>query len=465
MHAERTTGYRHRAAGCLLLLPLLAACGGGQETTPPSVILVVVDTLRRDHLGIYGYPRATSPHLDLLADDAAVFARCLAPSSWTQPSTVSLLTGLYPARHGAHSYQEVDPAIRFLAEELHDRGYATGGFSGNPNASPLFGMDQGFDHYWFPGNDLAREYPDITEILAQARAWLAEPRSGPFFLYLHLMNVHGPYLAPPEYRERFLPEEWSDFPFRNPLWSAIMVDGEVARRAEVTPAQVADLTARYDGAIAYTDEELGLFFDELAADGTLDRSLLVVTADHGEELFDHGGFGHGWTLEPELLDVPLIVRPPGGGRHQIHDPVSLVDVPATVLDTVLAGAGGMPAFGDGTSLLPLLAGGSLPERPLFSQVKREQNAAFSLQLWPLRLVQIDFDYASKEPRTELYQLEADPAGRENRAADKPDLVRELAATATALRARMEEDRFAARPVELDDAWRQRLGALGYGVGK
>src|SRR5262249_48160200 len=149
-----------------------------------------------------------SPRLAELAKSSLVFERALAASSWTEPSTASLLTGLYPPRHGAHEYARVPASATLLSEVLKAAGYRTGGVSGNPNASPRFGFDQGFDSFDFSGNEEAREYPDVAELVEKARAFLKKAHEGdpaaPRFCYLHVMNVHGPYRAPPSYRERFL---------------------------------------------------------------------------------------------------------------------------------------------------------------------------------------------------------------------------------------------------------------------
>jgi arylsulfatase A-like enzyme len=133
---------------------------------------------------------------------------------------------------------------------------------------------------------------------------MQEP-AAPRFCYLHVMNVHGPYRAPPQHRARFVETPVEDFPFQNEIWKEILRKGHLERRKDVTPAKLHDLAARYDGAIAYTDEVVGGFVGELLSGDGGKNTLVVVTADHGEELFDHGGFGHGFTLHREVVDVPL----------------------------------------------------------------------------------------------------------------------------------------------------------------
>jgi arylsulfatase A-like enzyme len=462
-----------RALAALLALAGTAACGP-REVAAPSVVLVVIDTLRRDHLSLYGYERDTSPRLDRLAPESAVFERCIATSSWTKPSTVSLLSGLYPASHGANRNRRASDEIEFIGEVLQRRGFATAAFSGNPHVSSAFGMDQGFDHFGFGGNRRAREYPDLTELLAGARAWLAGSSERPFLLYLHLMNVHGPYRAPASYRERFLSEPHAEFPFQNNLWKDIVRRGRLERRADVRQAHLNDLSARYDGAVAYTDEILARFLDELRADGILDRSLLVITSDHGEELFEHGGFGHKRTLYGELLEIPLLIREPtgiGAGRR-IDEPVSLVDVPATVLDWLgILGPENAGRFASGHSLLPLLrrppedgpTGRPEGDRALLAQLDEPSaGRAFLVQQWPHRLLQIEKDYQGRRHAVELFDVAADPGEHVDLASQRPQRVAELEALAGELRGALEAQPFEGDPARPDDELVRQLEALGYG---
>jgi arylsulfatase A-like enzyme len=474
-----------RGAGAVALLAAvgaaLFACGGDGAPRgaaavglpppgnrgKPNLLLIVVDTLRRDHLSLYGYAKPTSPGLARFAKSAVVFERTMAASSWTEPSTASLLSGLTPPRHGAHEYARVPAAVTMVAEVLHDAGYRTGAISGNPNASPQFGFDQGFESFYFPGNDEARDYPDVAELVAKARDFMqsTDGAGRPFFCYLHVMNVHGPYHAPPEYRERFLERPFTDFPFQNDLWKEILRKGRVERRKDVTPEMLRDLTARYDGAIAYTDAVLsGLLDERLAAGGARD-DLIVVTADHGEELFDHGGFGHGFSLHHELVDVPLLLRRPGGagGGGRIDAPVGLVDVAPTLLDLLgLLESRPDHRFGDGVSLVPLLSGGTVErETPLLAELLREkQGEAFLVEQWPLRTIVTAHDYAGRHDVVELYDEVNDPNELHDLAAD-PAKTEELRRTVAARRAALVAAAFTSTREELDEAARRKMKALGY----
>jgi len=445
----------------MLSLAMLLLPGCTQPEDPPSVIVIVIDTLRRDHMSLYGYPRNTTPGLERLGTESAVFERCLAPSSWTKPSTVSLLSGMYPARHKTDADRAASTEIEFLAEILHERGYQTAAFSGNPHVSPMSGLDQGFDAFAIGSETRAANYPDIAEILAGARNWLDES-SGPSFLYLHLMNVHGPYRAPESYQVQMDRTPRRPFEFRNPIWQAIMEHGRFEQRRRVTAAHLNDLRTRYDAAIAYTDAELTRFIDGLRNDRILDRTLLVITADHGEEIFEHKGFGHRRTLHSEVLDIPLLIRPPGGSDgRRIQQSVSLVDVPATVLDWVGA-LGGQTSFRDGISLAPSIESESeIAPRLLLAQLD-DSAVGRLIERWPYRLIQMDLDYEGHENTVELFDLESDP----NETTDLSRRHRGAVESLTALdHDRMRElrsDAFDAPRAQIDEDTARRLDALGYG---
>jgi arylsulfatase A-like enzyme len=284
------------------------------------------------------------------------------------------------------------------------------------------------------------------------------------------MNVHGPYMADEHYRARFREEPSLPFEFRSRLWEDIMSRGCAKCREQVKPEHLRDLRARYDGAIARTDEVLGGFLDELRARGHLDRAIVVVTSDHGEELFDHGGFDHGKSLHGEVVDVPLLIRPPGGTNgRRVATPVSLVDVPATLLDLLgLEGDGSEPRrVGDGLSLASFVRGepasSSLKDRVLSAEIDVALRAkAFLLQVWPLRAITTWKDYRGRRDHFEIFDVVRDPEERVDLAPQRPDLRRRLSAMTADWRARLDAGRMGpGAPVEPSPALRERLEALGY----
>lgn len=439
-------------------VPQSAAASGEHRPSGPSIIVITIDTLRRDHLSLYGYERPTSPYLQQLAAESVVFERAISTSPWTKPSTASLFTGLHPSEHGAHGEYKAREDVRFLAEALSDVGYRTAGFSGNPYVSSIYGLDQGFEHFDFQGGAAAKHYVDIRMLVDRARFWLDAGGPGPFFLYLHVMNVHGPYRAPPEYRERFLEEPHEAFPFQNPIWIDIAQRNLVERRADVKPEHLRDLRARYDGAIAYTDEVLGRFIEDLRLRGLLDESVLLITSDHGEELFDHGSFGHRRTLHGELLDIPLLLRLPGGraGGLRINEPVSLLDVPPTLLE--LAGLlDQQPGqqFGRGASLAPMLARSPEPPRALMAELIQPAGTNTMIEQWPYRMIRM---VGEAEPR--LYRVDLDADELDDLAAKEPSVIERLSTLGAAIRpddAPLATGEDVAREGELQ----RQLEALGY----
>ena len=305
----------------------------------PNVILYVVDTLRADHLGIYGYSRATSPVIDRWAAEAVVFERAYAPSSWTRPSMVSLFSGLDPIRHGVEDRLDVIPAdVALLSERLAAGGYATYAAVTNPQVLPTWGFGRGFDAFVDLDSDTRGTRADAVSDWAVERMGELAGRA-PFFLYLHLLDPHLPYAPPAPYDELF-----PRTPALAPDWS----------------------TGRYDGEIAFVDLEFGRILDALRRHGLEDDTLVILVADHGEELLDHGLIGHGANLFEEVVRVPLIVRFPDGAHagRRLAAPVSLIDV----APTVLAVAGQQPLPGvEGRDLTALLDGdaGDWTDRELF----------------------------------------------------------------------------------------------------
>lgn len=327
----------------------------------PNVVLITVDTLRADHLSCYGYERPTSPFLDTLAAAGARVADAVAPASWTKPSTGTILTGLYPSRHGAlyhGSSLHLPEGERTLAEAFQQRGWVTAGFVANPNVKAVFDFDRGFDQYFDApvqdtltlaslrtsafGRMLMRllrhkfnwNYEnDIASMNRHVLAWLEANHDARFFLYVHYIDPHDPYDPPAQYREQFA----------RPAGLALF--NERKRRVGI------DL---YDGEIRYTDDGLKALVEALKAHGVWEDTLFVLTSDHGEEFFEHGVLGHGFSLYQEVVHVPLILHGPGVPPGVvIEEPVAVLDLPATVHE-LAGGEGGR--FGDGHSFAARLRG-------------------------------------------------------------------------------------------------------------
>jgi arylsulfatase A-like enzyme len=300
---------------------------------PVNVILYVVDTLRADHLGCYGYPRPTSPHIDAFARDATLFTRVVGQASWTRPATASILTGLEPHRHGALRLTDhIRADATTLAEVLHAHGYDTAAFVTNVNVSAPFGFGRGFGAFtYLPEEETRPSLHVLSEALNSAAvAWLEAPHASPFFLYLHATDPHAPYTPAPAVARRFY--EGTDLPqlaaVSEPL-RRLVEDPNLA-----TAENIAYLTALYDGEISTLDANFGAFVTQLQRLGLYDKTLIVLAADHGEEFHEHGGFEHGRTLYEEQLRVPLIMRmtPAFARGARVATLARQIDIMPTILD-------------------------------------------------------------------------------------------------------------------------------------
>jgi arylsulfatase A-like enzyme len=357
----------------------------------------VLDAVRNDHLSCYGYERPTTSHIDALAQEGVLFESCAAPAPWTVPSHGSLFTGLYPTSHGAHAeHLALSPLNTTLAEVLRDAGYETGGFSANIYLSPTLGFDQGFATYDVRLMDDGRPKPvrAAAEMNALVLPWVeARARDDrPFFLFVNYMDAHAPYLPPPPY----------DTLYGDPM------DREDERKI-----------ALYDGGIAYMDSEVGRLLDRLDELGLTDDTLIIVTADHGEFLGEHGLWDHKQHLYEEVLNVPLVMRyPPRLPRGQyVASLVQLTDVMPTVL--TLAGVE-PPAAMQGRNLLPLIRGEESPAAytVAFAEFFRDEahmrklGPAYDRRLKSLRVG--DWKYIWSSTGTEeLYNLHTDPGESHN----------------------------------------------------
>ena len=295
----------------------------------PNVIVYLVDTLRADHLGSYGYPRTTSPHLDAFAREASVFRNAFAQSSWTKPAVVSLFTGLLPQVHRVIPRTAAIPeALPLLPALLHDQGYATLGVVTNGNVSRAFGFARGFDAYEHLREGTGPEIHQLSDRANQvAFKLLAQrPDDRPFFLYVHTADPHWPYT----------PRE----PFRTRL-AGDLSDPEAGHASLRSPsAPIAslrrDVSQLYDGEIAFNDNSFGLFLEKMHELDLYTGSLIIFLSDHGEGFYERGSFRHGTTLFAEEVQIPLVIRFPGGAGagRVVETAARQIDVLPTILDCV-----------------------------------------------------------------------------------------------------------------------------------
>ncbi|MEE9606257.1 MAG: sulfatase [Myxococcota bacterium] len=476
---------RRRLRACRALALALAswACGGEGSRQAPLAdhhfILINVDTLRADHLGHHGYHRATSPFLDSLAEQAVVFERAIANSSFTRESVAALLTGQLPSHSGSVGWRAAPaPGSPQLGELFRAAGYRTA-FLSNTVMLRHPGFTRGFD--------VVQHLPKRWDLsgagrqLSKRALEFARGGSGPFLLYLHYLDPHAPYRPAPRHSLRFAERT---LPTPAALYTEVLPQLAALRRDGFGPGdpRFEDLVLRYDAEIAATDEALALLFRGLAEAGLLERSLVVITADHGEEFLEHGFVEHGWTLYQESIHVPLMFwAPPLLAPARIEEPVSLVDVLPSAL--ALLGIEPGDARLDGAPLFATGPEGVRPRperRPQIAEVlipRRNVARALILGDWKyvsaLRWHAPELRHAAQqrapaaldlraEPvREELYHLGLDPGETENRIGDAPRVHRELRALLDAFVASSALD--AALPPAPapppEDA--ERLRALGY----
>jgi arylsulfatase A-like enzyme len=271
----------------------------------PSILLVSIDTLRPDRLGCYGSPRRTSPEIDRFAASATLFETCVSASSWTLPAHVSMFTGVTPSLHRVTADERRLGASRVaLAEILRNAGYATGAFVTHYYLTGDYGLDRGFESFTY------RQDRPAAEVCARAASWLGANADRPFFLFLHLFDPHWNYNPPPGYAAAIAGADAP--PYEGPVDGSLeAMQPWIEPRTEVPDVDRARALDLYDGEIAGVDAALGRLFAALDSLGLSERTLVVLTSDHGEEFRDHGSFGHGHTLYEETVRVPLIVRTPG----------------------------------------------------------------------------------------------------------------------------------------------------------
>lgn len=448
------------AALLLVLVPACSPTNDGDAVVPsgpPNVVLIVMDTVRADHVGCYGYERATSPQVDAFAESATRYTRALSSASWTVPSHASMFTGVPPLAHGAHTFPAAHEGPKVnslgehwltLAEALSDKGYRTGAFVANAGfLSPKWRLDQGFETY-----HVERVYAE--ELNPRVFDWLDEIES-PFFLFVNYIDAHRPYNVKP--RPGFIDAEVpSGVEDLNRLIEQVLpatgpVDPELARK----------VIDQYDTAIANLDEQVGALLERLDRDGADRDTVIVITSDHGEYFGEHHLVEHSKDIYQEGIRIPLIVRGAGQGRGGTDDTLVVShDLPGIVL----------AEFPDelGQSLsahFPHTPGSHLVisenyytrtkdlDHPVWgSRFRRVRQAVFE---WPYKLIY------SSDGQHELYDLEQDPREQHNLLEERPEVVARLLAGLREL-----EKGRAVLPdgpdlPPLDDDLRKRLEELGY----
>jgi arylsulfatase A-like enzyme len=431
----------------------------------------MLDTVRADHIGWYGHREMHTPNIDRLGQDGTMFENMFSQASWTRASVATILTGLYPSSHGAiHKADVLPDRVDTLAEALARGGYYTAGFANNINVAPEFGFGQGFAEYhylapdlffWadeaaaeltlYSGLRLVRErffahrvvvtnyYRPAEEVVDRAVEWLdgAGKTERPFFLFLHFMDAHDPYMV---------------HPFNGVGYARVAMPNP-------PPAMADTLRETYDGCITYIDANLGRLFAELKQRRLYDSTMIVLTADHGEEFNEHGGWWHGTTLYDEQVRVPLIIKgaATGVGGRLVTEMTTSLDIAPTIL-----AAARIPAP-------PAMQGHALPlgnepapaRDSVFAEEDFEGNVLASERTTSWKLITANPGNPRGLAPEELYDMAGDPKETKNLADAEPTKREEMRAALGrgTLEARAQGG--AGQQTNVDSVTKSRLKALGY----
>lgn len=491
------------AIPALILAPLVGAAtavayGSGSpssgQTSKPNLLLISIDTLRADHLSVYGYAVDTSPNLQLLARQGVLFEQAYSHSTWTLPAHVSLLTGQDPLTHGVITRNDrIQGFHQTLAELLAQKGYDTAAWVGTPAwgfVGADYGFDDGFDRYdhyphpkryrttriarWVDSQLLAGVDRGVGNARAQIDSvigWLGISRTQPFFAFVHLYDLHSkwtrlPYEAPAPFRDQFCPGALQGIDFCEGQVCATdrLIEMAVGNQSPMSAEELRIAHCLYDGAIAFIDHELGRLFAEVDELGLADNTIVVVTSDHGEGFFEHQTPLH-ITLHEEVTHIPLIIKAPGAlsGKRAMGI-VRQSDIVPTLLELM-----GMKPHAEiqGQSLAKVMTDWRAI-LDLDVVALDDERGGTLLRVGPHTLIRhLASGRSAEKKMDELYDLSSDPGQQNNMVSSHPEIVArlerkmsELTENSRALGARFSLDDPRER-VEISEAARAGLRALGY----
>lgn len=433
----------------------------------PNVIVIAADTLRADHLGVYGYNKAVTPHLDEFAAHSTQFVNMFAQAAWTKPSMTTLFTSLYPSSHNTlYKTSALPKSVITFPSILQAQGYITGGFANNVNIAPYFNFNQGFTDYEFLEPDYLLGATDassqftvyqtmrmVNERFLQSRKnvhnfyqpaevvtqraieWLTARQDERFCLFLHYMDPHDPFF---------------EHPFNNYGIARVSTPNP-------SPDMAPDMIKLYDQEITYMDQHLGELFNWLKQMGLYDETIIAFTADHGEEFYEHGGWWHGLTLYDEQIHVPLLVKMAGQTEHIVDtDLARTLDIGPTL---IRAAGFDVPEVMQGIDLYSEPA-----NRPKFvySEEDHEGNILRAGRNTTWKLMEANAGNPRGLATTSFFNLAEDPGQIENIAAQEPEKVA-LASNRIAQVAEWAKSKaVGASEVELDEARKNALEKTGYG---
>lgn len=419
-----------RAVGISIIVGLLAAAGvilwaiGFRAKEPQiacndcNVVLIALDPLRADALSSYGNPRNTTPTLDALAKKGFLFTQAYAVAPWTLPSAMSLMTGTYPSVHRIINKElipqggqeevlvparlaDAAPYITTVATNLKAQGYATGGFAGGAALSASYGFDQGFDVY-----KSGDAFNGLPTVLPEAIAFIRSHVSEKFFVFIHGFDVHGQYIPMGGYDRRFVSEYTGKLKGTTEEQKALREEGVVSGRIYLTPEDVAFLRSIYDEKVARADKVISSVINEIETLKLSEKTIVIVTSNHGDEFYEHGRIDHGMTLFDDVLHIPLIMVIPGtAGNIKIPTQVRNIDIIPTIFSLIGETPG--PQFREqlrGMTLVPALTGKDLRLNVFAETSYRYATFQKAVRTWDQWKLVTDEEAQMKQ----LYDINKDP---------------------------------------------------------
>jgi arylsulfatase A-like enzyme len=434
----------------------------------PNVILIMIDALRADRLGCYGSTHPATPNIDALARDGVLFRQMYSQTNNTKPSTATLLSSRYPTEHQTlHKISVLPDNVTTIAEVFGKAGYYCGGIVSNVNLAPIHNFQQGFHEYTylppkflFGANEAASRlviygvlrqikmklnksiwvhhfYRSGETVTGYFEDFLGRNKDKKFFLFIHYMDPHDPFF---------------EHPYNGKGYARVVMENPPERFTE-------PFVKNYAQEVEYTDQWIGRLLSDLKQAGLYESSLIALTADHGEEFYDHGGWWHGTTLQEEQLRVPLIIKLPGGKNAGLADDslASSIDVSPTLLTE--AGLW-IPSAMRGIALFDS-SGRVIPQSQVYGEADFEGNVAQMLRIGDWKYIQTNPENPRRRPPVQLYNLADDPREERNLADSQPDKIRELKALLQAQQKELLSTRETGAQRSVDRATQERLRALGY----
>jgi len=418
-----------------------------------NVILISIDSLRADHLGCYGYPRETSPNINLMSRDSVLFKKCISQGTSTLVSHAAMLTSLIPAHHGASMTKQMrlPDKVETFAQILKNNQYATVSFNDGGQLSTKFGLNRGFDHYDDHPKDRKILKLLFRKIVDKSIDWIEKNQRKKFFMFLHTFEVHHPYAPKKKYLEHFERGYSGKF---GPIISIEEILEIFRKKTIISEEDRKHMINAYDAEIRSMDESFGRLMIFLKDKHLYDNTIIVLTADHGDEFGEHGAYGmHAHSLFNELLHVPFILKLGGNVQagKEINSLTACIDFAPTLLELL-----GLPSLetSDGKSLVPLLLGdNNAGERFIIAQMDRPDNFA-DPENWAL------VTDRWKIYKDALYDLKNDPGEMIDFSSEYPELKESLKRVALEyMTERLSKVR--EKKIELDDELKEKLKSLGY----